>query len=118
MDSKADPLAPNSADQQGPCFDPWLALGFSRQAYGSAVDLLAIAVLRAIDEGLACGDIADRLDLSPDHVDLFQTMFTAAGWCVVEIKPCGCRINPAHGEDFGARLIAAWEEYHRRRWNG
>jgi len=114
---RIDPLAPNSIDEEGAYFNPWQAMGFGVSAHHYSMDLQAIDVLRAIDQGLYCADIAERLNLSPGHVELFQTMFSSACWCVFDNSPRGCLINREHGSDFGSRLIAAWEDYYDRHWN-
>jgi len=117
IDRRADPLAPNCADDEGEYFNPWLAMGFACDSHNYAMDLQAIDVLRGIADGQYCTDIAARLGLSPGHIELFQTMFSSAQWCVYGTSPRGCLINKAYGPDFGGRLISAWEDYYARHWN-
>lgn len=112
-----DPLAPNSEDENGDFFDPWEALGMSCCSYNSAIDQQAIDVLRCIREKLYCSDIAARIGLTPEHVELFQSMFSSANWCEYGTSPRGCWFVYDYGDNFGDRLIAAWEAYFERHWN-
>lgn len=115
-----DPLAPNQEDEDGPYWDPWTALGISCGGYSSAVDSEAIAVLRAIRHGVEesryVTGIAAATGLSEGHVELWQYIFCSADWCEYGTSPRGCWIVHDHGDDFGDRLIAAWEAYYERQW--
>lgn len=117
MDEK-DPLAPNAEDWDGAYFDPWEAIGLRCCSYNSEIDRRAIDVLREIarPEFTYCNDIAEKLELSPVEVELWQGIFCSANWCEYGTSPRGCWIVHDHGPDFGERLIAAWEAYFERKW--
>lgn len=125
-----DYFAPNTADENGEFWDPWEALGQRFGGYSSEVDDDSIRVLRAIKDGLARSranepglgfystDIAEATGLSASHVELFQYMFCSADWCEYGTSPRGCWFVYDKGENFGERLIEAWETYYLRQWGG
>lgn len=115
MKTVADIIAPNAEDENGDYWDPWDALGIGCASYNSGIDQNAINVLCGIRDKLFCDDIAERYGMSALHVELFQSIFCSADWCEYGTSPRGC--FPEDREGFPA-LIAAWEAYFKRRWEG
>jgi hypothetical protein len=123
-----DCFAPNAEDDHGEYWDPWDVMRVPLGGYSSEVDGDVIRVLRAIRTGLAnsradnaghgfyCTEIAEALGLAPSHVELLQYMFCSAGWCEYGTSPRGCWFVHDKGENFGDRLIEAWEAYYLRHW--
>lgn len=111
-----DYFKPNAADENGEHWSPWDALGLSCCSYNSKVDDDALAVLRGILAKQYNSDIAAATGLSPSHVELYQSIFSGAHWCEYGTSPRGCWFVYDRGENFGERLIAAWEAYYERRW--
>jgi hypothetical protein len=110
-------IAPNAEDENGDYWDPWESLGLNCCSYNSEIDQQAIDVLRLIGkpEFTYCDDIAETVGLAPAHVELFQGIFSSAGWCEYGTSPRGCWAIDRKG--FPA-LIAAWESYYERKWGG
>jgi hypothetical protein len=108
-------IQPNAEDEFGEYWDPWEALGLGCCSYNAGIDRQAIGVLREIGspEFAYCTDIAERLGMTPEHVEMFQGIFCSADWCEYGTSPRGCW--PIDREGFPA-LIAAWEVYCERRW--
>lgn len=121
MAEQPDPLAHNESEYDDDptaetWFDPWKAIGLSCMSYNSIIDRQAIEVLRGIRDKLYCDDISERYGMHPAHVELFQCMFSSMNWCDYGTSPRGCSFAYDYGDDFGARLIAAWEAYYLRTW--
>lgn len=95
-------------------FDPWEKLGRCG-GYNSAVDQQALDVLRCIrrPNTMFCNDIAERLGMTPEHVELFQYLFCSADWCEYGSSPRGC--FPMDDAAF-EKLIGDWEAYYRAAW--
>ena len=110
-------IKPNTEDENGEYWDPWESLGLRCCSYNSEIDDQAIGVLRRINgpDFAYCDDIAEQLGMSASHVELFQSIFSSAGWCEYGTSPRGCW--PIDREGFPL-LIVAWEEYYRRTWGG
>lgn len=107
------------------CWNPWDAMGIALGGYNSEVDDNALAVLRAIRDGVKRGreggkygnfvtEIVKVTGLNETHVELWQYIFCSAGWCDYGTSPRGC--FPDHGIDFD-ELIVKWERYYQFRWN-
>jgi hypothetical protein len=111
----AEIIAPNEEDENGPYWDPWIALDIHCASYSGAVDQDALNVLRLIGgpEFIYCTGIAERLGLSASHVELLQSIFCSADWCDYGTSPRGC--FPTDRDGFPA-LIAAFEVYYERQW--
>lgn len=111
----AEIIRPNAEDGDGDYWDPWETLGLSCCNYSSEIDQQAIDVLRMIGlpDFTYCTDIAERTGMTPAHVELFQSIFSSAGWCEYGTSPRGCW--PIDRDGFPA-LIAAWEAYFERQW--
>lgn len=112
----SDWFAPNQEDFDGSFFDPWQALGLSCLSYNSAIDEQAILVLKGIRDKLFCDDIAKKHDMSPEYVELLQSIFCGADWCEYGTSPRGCWFVHDRGEAWADDLITAWEEYYQRTW--
>ena len=50
------------------------------------------------------------------HTCFYTAPFASADWCEYGTSPRGCWFVYDQGENFGARLIAAWEAYFERFW--
>lgn len=109
----SDVIQPNAEDEHGDYWDPWQFLGLHCLSYSSVIDQNAIDVLRGMQDGLYCTDIAARAGMAPEHVELLQGIICSHNLGEYGTSPRGCW--PTDREGFPA-LIAAWEAYYERQW--
>lgn len=93
---------------------PWEALGLNYAGYSSEQDRQAIAIMECIGDGMFCNDIARKLGLSPDHVELWQYIFCSADWCEYGTSPRGCW--PIDKERWASE-IENWRRYQEVAWS-
>lgn len=73
-------------------FDMWEALGISCGGYNSAIDALVIRVMQDIldNRPVYVTDIATRLGVTPEMVELIQYILCSADLCEYGTSPRGC----------------------------
>lgn len=101
--------------KEGGGFDPWDALDVPCGSYSSEQDDQGIAILEIIasERGVHCTDIAERLGLSPSHVELWQYIFCGADLCDYGTSPRGC--FPSDDERVKA-FLDNWKQYRKLAW--
>lgn len=82
-------------------------------AYNGQIDLDFQNVLRCISEKKFSTEIAKELNLTPEYVELVQTMFCNINWCEYGTSPRGCWIiHNIKYEDLDAKL----KEHYYNHW--
>ena len=93
--------------------DPWDELGLQCCSYNSVIDAQVIWVLRGIRDKMYSDDIAQKYDMSPEHVELLQSIFASKNITEYGVSPRGCWFDHNLNAD---EYIGKWESYYRFTW--
>ena len=81
--------------------------------YSSRIDEDMLNTLKLIAEEKFNHEIAEILNLTPQYVELMQSIFCHAGWCEYGTSPRGCWIDHSKNKE---ELIDKYNYYFKRRW--
>ena len=94
-------------------WDFWDEANIRCASYNSEIDHDFLAVLREIHAENYCDDIAKKLSLPSQYVELIQSIFCSMDWCEYGTSPRACFIDPSLN---GEELIAKLEAYIKREY--
>ena len=101
----------NSSEEK--LFDFWEEANTKCLSYNSEIDKDLINVFKLICEEKYNSDIAKILNLSPQYVEVFQSILCGMGWCSYGSSPRGCWVNVELSKK---ELIDKLEKWYFEKW--
>jgi len=86
----------------------WEAAGLRIGMYSSSIDADSVRVFKCICDNMFNDDIARKLALSPDYVEVIQTMFCALDWCTYGTSPRVCFPDKPDENAANIAKLEAW----------
>lgn len=94
-------------------WDPWEEWGLGCVGYNGQIDVDVIKTLKAIRDKKFNTDIAEKLGLPEQYIELIQSILASKGVTEYGTSPRGCWFRPDIDAD---AYIQAWEDYYTRTW--